>query len=46
MAEHGLSDDEVADLREAFGMYDVDGGGMLQQHVGMSISGIMDEMLR
>jgi hypothetical protein len=34
MAEHGLSDDEVADLREAFGMYDVDGGGMLQQHVG------------
>jgi len=29
MAEHGLSDDEVADLREAFSMYDVDGGGSI-----------------
>ena len=27
MAEHGLSEDEVADLKEAFSMYDVDGGG-------------------
>lgn len=27
MAEHGLSEDEVADLKEAFNMFDVDGGG-------------------
>jgi len=33
MAEHGLSDDEVADLREAFSMYDVDGGGTLQENM-------------
>ena len=31
MAEHGLSEDEVADLQEAFSMYDVDGGGTLHE---------------
>ena len=31
MAEHGLSEDEVADLQEAFSMYDADGGGTLHE---------------
>ena len=26
-AAHGLSEDEVADLKEAFSMFDTDGGG-------------------
>jgi len=25
--KHGLSDDEVADLKEAFSMFDIDGDG-------------------
>lgn len=31
MAEHGLSEDEVADLMESFSMFDVDGGGTLRK---------------
>lgn len=27
MAKHGLSEDEVADLKEAFSMFDIDGDG-------------------
>jgi len=27
MAKHGLSEDEVGDLKEAFGMFDIDGDG-------------------
>ncbi len=27
MAKHGLSAEEVEDLKEAFNMFDVDGGG-------------------
>jgi len=27
MGQHGLSEDEVADLKEAFSMFDTDGGG-------------------
>jgi len=27
MGKHGLSDEEVEDLKEAFNMFDVDGGG-------------------
>ena len=29
MAKHGLSEDEVADLKEAFSMFDIDGDGTL-----------------
>jgi Ca2+-binding EF-hand superfamily protein len=28
MAKHGLSEEEVADLKEAFSMFDIDGDGM------------------
>ncbi len=31
MAKHGLSEDEVADLKEAFNMFDIDGDGMLSK---------------
>ena len=27
MGKHGLSEDEVADLKEAFSMFDIDGDG-------------------
>lgn len=27
MPKHGLSEDEVADLKEAFSMFDIDGDG-------------------
>ena len=27
MAKHGLSDEEVGDLKEAFSMFDIDGDG-------------------
>jgi len=29
MTKHGLSDDEVADLKEAFSMFDIDGDGTI-----------------
>mmetsp|Transcript_8435 Transcript_8435/g.17408 ORF Transcript_8435/g.17408 Transcript_8435/m.17408 type:complete len:151 (+) Transcript_8435:119-571(+) len=29
MAKHGLSEDEVADLKEAFNMFDIDGDGTI-----------------
>ena len=31
MPKHGLSEDEVADLKEAFSMFDIDGDGTFEQ---------------
>jgi Ca2+-binding EF-hand superfamily protein len=32
MAERELTEEEVADLKEAFAMFDINGDGMLQTH--------------
>ena len=36
MAKHGLSDDEVGDLKEAFSMFDIDGDGKFFHSGGYS----------
>lgn len=34
MAKHGLSEDEVGDLKEAFSMFDIDGDGKFFRQAG------------
>ena len=39
MAKHGLSEEEVGDLKEAFSMFDIDGDGTCSCPVGGSLVG-------
>ncbi|KAL7449702.1 hypothetical protein ACHAWC_001738 [Mediolabrus comicus] len=41
MAKHGLSAEEVEDLKEAFNMFDVDGGGSISQD---ELKGVMKKL--